>query len=98
MLTADHFAHIRQMRRDGLTIREIAEQLRAPVGHTCVSSGHGVGRGGLIDRGIEPPGDASDGHRQGRGGPRTAQLFVMLCGACSSPPDVSTTVTRSFGA
>src|SRR6185437_2636100 len=27
MLTVDHFACIRQMRRDGLTIREIAEQL-----------------------------------------------------------------------
>src|SRR5580704_1838724 len=28
MLTVDHFARIRQLRRDGLTIREIADQLR----------------------------------------------------------------------
>lgn len=27
MLTADHFARIRQLRRDGLTIRQIAAQL-----------------------------------------------------------------------
>jgi transposase len=27
MLTVDHYAHIRQLRRDGLTIREIADQL-----------------------------------------------------------------------
>lgn len=27
MLTVDHYAHIRQLRRDGLTIRQIAEQL-----------------------------------------------------------------------
>jgi hypothetical protein len=27
MLTVDHYARIRQLRRDGLTIREIAEQL-----------------------------------------------------------------------
>ena len=27
MLTVDHFARIRQLRRDGLTIRQIADQL-----------------------------------------------------------------------
>ena len=27
MLTVDHYARIRQLRRDGLTIRQIAEQL-----------------------------------------------------------------------
>jgi DNA-binding CsgD family transcriptional regulator len=27
MLTVDHYARIRQSRRDGLTVREIAEQL-----------------------------------------------------------------------